>query len=80
MQKIVGHLKSDDFFAVEKHTEAKIVAKKFTKVKGDDYKVDGDLTIKGKNKTLFLFTGTVVKKDGKPTGIDTVMEFNRAKF
>lgn len=46
--KLIGHLKSDDFFGVETHTEAKLV---FTTVdyKGDNqYAIVGDFTIKGK--------------------------------
>ncbi|MEO9076565.1 MAG: YceI family protein [Gelidibacter sp.] len=41
-----GHLKSDDFFSTEKHSTSKFV---ITKVEGKDgnYKVTGDLTIKG---------------------------------
>ena len=46
--KLEGHLKSDDFFGIEKHPTAKLV---FTKVKStgkNSYQVTGDLTIKGK--------------------------------
>ena len=44
--KLDGHLKSDDFFGVEKFPTAML---KITKVGGDGkmYKVTGDLTIKG---------------------------------
>jgi len=43
--KLAGHLKSDDFFGVDKHPKASFV---ITKVDGSDgkYKVTGDLTIK----------------------------------
>ncbi|MDM9632384.1 YceI family protein [Robiginitalea aurantiaca] len=44
--KLEGHLKSDDFFAVESHPTATLV---FTKVKStgkNSYEVTGDLTIK----------------------------------
>ena len=47
--KLEGHLKSDDFFGVEKHPTAKLV---FTKVKStgkNSYEVTGDLTVKGKS-------------------------------
>jgi len=40
--KLVGHLKSDDFFAVKKHPEAKLV---ITKVEGN--KASGEITIRG---------------------------------
>ncbi len=44
--KLEGHLKSDDFFGVEKHPTAKLVIKSATK-NADGYLVTGDLTIKG---------------------------------
>jgi polyisoprenoid-binding protein YceI len=49
--KLLGHLKSDDFFSVEKNPTAKFVIKKVTSTgkKGNDetYNLSGDLTIKG---------------------------------
>jgi polyisoprenoid-binding protein YceI len=46
--KLVGHLKSDDFFGVEKHKTASF---KITKVmpgsKANSYRVEGNMTIKG---------------------------------
>ncbi len=52
--KLEGHLKSDDFFGVEKNPTATLF---FTKVKStgkNSYKVTGDLTIKGiTNKVIF---------------------------
>ncbi len=47
--KLEGHLKSDDFFGVEKYPTSKLV---FTKVKStgkNSYEVTGDLTVKGKS-------------------------------
>ncbi|MDT0559613.1 YceI family protein [Ichthyenterobacterium sp. W332] len=43
--KLDGHLKSADFFGVEKHPTATLVFSNVTK-KGDDYLVSADLTIK----------------------------------
>lgn len=50
--KLVGHLKSDDFFSVDKNPTAKFTLKKADKYnpkKGENYNymVTGDLTIKG---------------------------------
>ncbi len=50
--KLEGHLKSDDFFGVEKYPNSTLV---FTKVKAtgkNSYKVRGDLTIKGITKQI----------------------------
>ena len=48
-----AHLKSADFFDVEKHPTMTFVSKNVTK-DGDDYKVEGDLTIKGVTKPVTL--------------------------
>lgn len=50
--KLEGHLKSDDFFGVEKFPTATL---RFTKVKSvgkNSYEVAGDITIKGKTETV----------------------------
>ena len=50
--KLEGHLKSDDFFGVEKFPTATLI---FTKVKAtgkNSYEVTGDLTIKGKTNPV----------------------------
>jgi len=50
--KLEGHLKSDDFFGVEKFPTATL---HFTKVKSvgkNSYEVAGDITIKGKTETV----------------------------
>jgi polyisoprenoid-binding protein YceI len=44
--KLVGHLKSDDFFSVDKHPQANFVIKSLKK-SGSGHTVTGDLTIKG---------------------------------
>lgn len=48
--KLIGHLKSDDFFAVEKHPTATFVVTKATPKSAGVYEVTGDLTIKGITK------------------------------
>lgn len=46
-QKLVGHLKSDDFFGVETYPEAVLVVKGSSKLENNKAKLKGDLTIKG---------------------------------
>jgi polyisoprenoid-binding protein YceI len=46
-KKLVGHLKNDDFFGVEKHPKATFVITKVTPKTGNEYDVTGKLTIKG---------------------------------
>ena len=70
-QKLIGHLKSDDFFSVEANPTAKLVLTKVEK-SGDNYTVTGDLTIKGiTNPVTFSSTSSLVedvlKLDGKMT-------------
>lgn len=46
-KKLVGHLKSDDFFSVEKHPNAGFEITSVKKGSNEDYTVNGKLTIKG---------------------------------
>ncbi|CAG5068192.1 Protein YceI [Dyadobacter sp. CECT 9623] len=48
--KLIGHLKSDDFFSVAKHPNATFVVTKATAKSAGVYDVTGDLTIKGITK------------------------------
>lgn len=50
--KLDGHLKSDDFFGVEKYPTAKLLFKKVTASGKNAYNVTGDLTIKGKTNPI----------------------------
>jgi polyisoprenoid-binding protein YceI len=50
--KLEGHLKSDDFFSVEKHSTATLVITKVDANGKNAYKVTGDLTIKGIKKAI----------------------------
>jgi polyisoprenoid-binding protein YceI len=48
------HLRSDDFFAVEKHPEIKFVSKEIKNVEGNNFTVIGDITINGVTKPIEL--------------------------
>jgi len=62
-QKLVGHLKSDDFFAVASHPTATLV---LTDVKksGSNYTFTGDLTIKGTTKPVSFQATSTSEGDG----------------
>jgi polyisoprenoid-binding protein YceI len=45
--KLLGHLKSDDFFSVSSYPEAKFVITGVKQKAGSNYEITGDLTIKG---------------------------------
>lgn len=67
--KLVGHLKSDDFFSTEKNTTATIKIKSASAIKGakageNNYNVVADLTIKGITKEV-KFGAFVVVKDAQ---------------
>ena len=65
-KKLVGHLKSDDFFGVEKHPTASLqVTKVISRGKVGSYKIIGDLTIKGTTKEI-KFNTVVDNTTGVP--------------
>ena len=51
-QKLVGHLKSDDFFGVEKFPTAEFTITKSSKFSNGTASVTGDITIKGKTESI----------------------------
>jgi polyisoprenoid-binding protein YceI len=55
-EKRDGHLRSADFFDVEKFPEITFVSKSFVKSGKDVYKVSGDLTMHGVTKSVVLDT------------------------
>jgi len=64
--KLVGHLKSDDFFGVATYPTAKFeITKVVSRGKAGDYKVTGNLTIKESTKEI-RFNTTVDNSTGVP--------------
>ena len=77
-KKLIGHLSSDDFFAVDKFPESTLVVKKVTLLSGSDYKVSGDLTIKGVTNPIEF--NAKVTLNGDKLNAEGIMTINRAKF
>jgi polyisoprenoid-binding protein YceI len=73
-QKIVGHLKSDDFFAVEKYPKANFEITKSSKFNNGKATVTGDITIKGKTES----TSFEVTRAGNE--YTTKIDVDRSKF
>lgn len=73
-QKLVGHLKSDDFFGVEKYPTSSFVVTKASKMKNGKATVSGTITIKGKTDNI---TFDVVQKGNIYTA---QMKIDRSKF
>ncbi|MCC3158322.1 YceI family protein [Hymenobacter sp. 15J16-1T3B] len=80
--KLVGHLKNDDFFAVDKNPTANFVITSVKPIKadaaGNNAQITGNLTIKGKTNPV-SFPAKVGVKDGvaSASGVATV---DRTKY
>lgn len=77
--KLVGHLKSDEFFGTEKNPVSKFVIKKVTPAGNDRVNVTGDLTIKGITKSL-TFPATVKKDGNVVVAVAKGVKVNRAQY
>jgi polyisoprenoid-binding protein YceI len=78
-KKLVGHLKSDDFFSVEKHPAAKFEITSITKAsKAGEYNVKGNMTIKGTSHEI-NFPAKVTMGDDKVTAKGTAV-IDRTKW
>lgn len=76
--KLIGHLKSDDFFSVAKNPTAKFEITKVIPKSGTDYDVTGKLTIKGiTNEVTFP---AMIKMDDKAVVTVAKITVNRTKF
>ncbi len=81
--KLEGHLKSDDFFGVEKFPTSKLV---FTSVKStgkNSYEVTGDLTIKGKSAPVTFEMSVYGNKATANVKVDRAIydiRYNSASF
>lgn len=76
--KLIGHLRSDDFFSVDKFPSAKYVVTKVVAKSGNVYDVTGDLTIKGITKSVTVpVTVKTTSKGAEATGTLVV---DRSKF
>lgn len=75
--KLVGHLKSPDFFNVAKYPDAKLVITGSTKTK-DGYKVKGNLTFLGKTNPI-EFDAKIVKTDAS-VNTKADVAINRTKW
>jgi polyisoprenoid-binding protein YceI len=76
--KLVGHLKSEDFFATEKFPTATFVVTKATPKSNGTYDVTGNLTLKGITKPVtFPVTVTPTKEGASVKG---TMVVDRAQY
>jgi polyisoprenoid-binding protein YceI len=73
-QKVVGHLKSDDFFGVEKYPSATFEVTGSSKFSNGKATLSGDITIKGKTESISF---EVVRAEKEYTA---KVEIDRSKF
>lgn len=76
-QKLVGHLKSDDFFSVANNPESKFEITKVVEKDGNTT-IEGNLTIKGITKPI-SFPASVSKKGNVIVAIATI-KIDRTKY
>lgn len=78
------HLKSDDFFNAEEYPQLKFESSNFKKLGDGQYKVTGDMTIRGVTKEVELDVvhgGTVGDQYGQTkAGFDVTGSINRKEF
>lgn len=78
------HLKSDDFFNAAEHPKMTFESTSFTKTGDDEYKLVGNLTIRGNTKEITLnatYGGTVVDPYGQTkAGFEVSGKINRKEF
>ena len=77
-QKLVGHLKSDDFFGVEKYPTSTLVIKNVEAKSPNKYHVNGEITIKGITKSI-EFPVEVSLVDSKASASATIT-IDRSEF
>jgi polyisoprenoid-binding protein YceI len=76
--KLMGHLKSDDFFGVEKFPKSTLVIKKTTAKGNSQYDVVADLTIKGITKEINFPANVTVT--GQSITAQANFNINRTQF
>ena len=82
-EKRDGHLRSADFFDVEKYPEITFKSSKITKIDDDSYAVVGTLTMHGVSKEITLtvdFLGEMTAMGGTRAGYELTTTLNRKDF
>ena len=76
--RLEGHLKSDDFFGVERYPTAEFTTTKVKENNNGGYDVTGDITIKGKTESI-SFTAKL-KETGGGYKVTASITIDRSKF
>ncbi|MCY4158201.1 MAG: YceI family protein [Bacteroidetes bacterium] len=78
-----GHLRSDDFFGAEEFPTMTFVSTGVPEVDGENFQLEGDLTIRGVTKSIVLegeFLGTAMMRDTERAGFEATTTVNRKDF
>ncbi|MGB4775645.1 MAG: YceI family protein [Daejeonella sp.] len=78
-QKLVGHLKADDFFAVDKNPTSKFQITKVTSAGANRVNITGDLTIKGITNSI-TFPASVKKDGNVVVAVAKGVKIDRTKY
>lgn len=76
--KLLGHLKSDDFFSVEKHPVANLDITSVKAISGEKYDITGKLTIKGITQEI-TFPATIKVSDKNVVAVAKI-SVDRTKY
>ncbi|HET9251265.1 MAG TPA: YceI family protein [Candidatus Eisenbacteria bacterium] len=82
-EKRDGHLRSEDFFFVEKHPTLTFESTKVTPAGENKLKVDGNLTMRGVTKPVTLdvtYLGSGSAGNGVKAGFEAITKVNRKDF
>jgi polyisoprenoid-binding protein YceI len=77
--RLLGHLKNDDFFAVDKFADAKFNIKKVSPISAGKINVIGDLTIKGITKSV-SFPAQITSKNGTLLAVAKGVKVDRTLY
>ena len=78
-QKLLAHLKNDDFFSVDKHPSSKFEITKVTSAGTDRVNVTGNLTIKGITNAI-TFPATVKRAKNTVVAVAKGVKVDRTKY
>lgn len=78
-QKLIGHLRSDDFFSVEKHPTSEFRIIKVSPAGTDQVNITGDLTIKGITQPI-TFPAIVKRQGNAVVAVAKGVKVDRTKY
>ncbi|MBK0383311.1 YceI family protein [Pedobacter sp. SD-b] len=77
--KLLGHLKSEDFFSVEKHPTANFEIITINQVDANKYNITGNLTIKGISDKI-TFPATIQQKGNVIVAVASNIKVDRTRY